>query len=98
MNSGRRQAVHALVRFVRSARARYVAAGRTMTRASSDQGLASEVDMHARHLHEHRTAVGVVTRVSDELRADGCEKTSPEVRRVVALENGLAAVAQTAIA
>ena len=54
---------------------------------------ASEVRMEAEHLDQDRAAIAVVAWMIDELQAAGRRQASPEVRRVIRLENILASVA-----
>src|SRR6516165_4269149 len=58
----------------------------------------SEIHMQPDRLHERRPAVAVVAGVGDELGAGRQEETTPDMRGVVTLENGLAAVAQPPVA
>jgi hypothetical protein len=57
----------------------------------------SEFQVNAKSGHPHRPAVTVVSRIVDVLKIDPAENAMPEMRIVVALDDGLSAVGQSPI-
>jgi hypothetical protein len=56
--------------------------------------MVSEVDMHPHRQHRHRTAIAVVPRIRDVLKTARKPKASPQMRRIVALEDSFGAVVE----
>lgn len=66
------------------------------TRAALNTPL--ELQVQSKRRHNHRSAIPVVARVVDVLHAQRREKPSPDMQRVIALDNVFPAVVQSAIA